>query len=353
MQEIVINLHIHTRFSDGHATHAELGRYAASSGLDAILVTDHNLWVQGAEGYHQQDGRQALVLVGEEVHDPTRQPQKNHMLIFGAERELSPYGADPQHLIQQGTAAGGLCFIAHPNDDALPAFHEPDLSWVSWEVDGYTGIELWNGMSELKSVAGNFLAAAFYAFFPHLMAHGPLTRTLTKWDELLNSGKRVVAVGGSDSHALPMKAGPLRRTVFPYPFHFRCVNTHLLVPSQLSGNLEADKRMIYAALKAGHAFVGYDLPASTRGFHFSAQGKDSQAEMGDELPAKNGVTLQIKLPLKTECLLIKDGKPIKKWNTRDLCTFITTEPGVYRVEAYIHYLGARRGWIFSNPIYVR
>ena len=30
-----------------------------------------------------------------------------------------------------------------------------------------------------------------------------------------------------------------------------------------------------------------------------------------------------------------------------------TEPGVYRVEAWKSYLGIKRGWVFSNPIYVR
>ncbi|MHB1120566.1 MAG: hypothetical protein ACYC11_10945, partial [Bellilinea sp.] len=33
--------------------------------------------------------------------------------------------------------------------------------------------------------------------------------------------------------------------------------------------------------------------------------------------------------------------------------YITKEPGVYRVESYIRYLGKLRGWIFSNPIYLR
>jgi hypothetical protein len=35
------------------------------------------------------------------------------------------------------------------------------------------------------------------------------------------------------------------------------------------------------------------------------------------------------------------------------CTHITAEPGVYRIEAYRRYLSKRRGWIYSNPIYVR
>jgi hypothetical protein len=75
--------------------------------------------------------------------------------------------------------------------------------------------------------------------------------------------------------------------------------------------------------------------------------------MGDELDSIGGVTIKIRLPKRTECVLLKDGKPIRAWHNRDLCTFITTEPGVYRVEAYVNYLGRSRVWICSNPVYVR
>jgi hypothetical protein len=36
-----------------------------------------------------------------------------------------------------------------------------------------------------------------------------------------------------------------------------------------------------------------------------------------------------------------------------VCAHTATLPGAYRVEAYIDYLGLKRGWIFSNPIYIR
>ena len=75
--------------------------------------------------------------------------------------------------------------------------------------------------------------------------------------------------------------------------------------------------------------------------------------MGDELPAKNGVTLQAKLPSAAEMRLLKDGQVIQTWKNKLSCTHITTEPGVYRIEAYRRYLGKLRGWIYSNPIYVR
>ena len=54
MQELVINLHMHTTYSDGHGTHADLAEAALRAGLDAIIVTDHNVWVNGIEGYRQK-----------------------------------------------------------------------------------------------------------------------------------------------------------------------------------------------------------------------------------------------------------------------------------------------------------
>ena len=93
--------------------------------------------------------------------------------------------------------------------------------------------------------------------------------------------------------------------------------------------------------------------APTRGFRFSAKGRDELAWMGDELPAKLGVTFQIRLPFRAECKLLKDGKVIKVWQDRETCTHITAEPGVYRVEVMIDYLGRKRTWIISNPIYLR
>jgi hypothetical protein len=353
MNEIVTNLHMHTPYSDGHYTHPEIVRAALKTGLDAVIVTDHNVWVNGPEDYYRDGDRRVLMLVGEEVHDQGREPQKNHLLVFGANREMATLAHDPQLLIEGVKKAGGISFIAHPVDPAAPAVGEPDISWESWDVLGFNGIELWNGFSEFKTLLKSRLHAVFYAYFPQRIARGPLPDALRRWDGLLSKDRRVVAIGGSDAHALPASMGPLRRTLFPYEFHFRAVNTHLLLPTPLSGEVAADRRLVLEALERGHAFIGYDLPASTSGFRFSAQGKDAIAWMGDELPAKDGVTLQVRMPRRAECRLLKDGKALKIWRNRETCTHITAEPGVYRVEVHIDYLGRQRGWIYSNPIYVR
>ncbi len=150
MQELTINLHMHTIYSDGSGTHAELGQAALKTGVDVLIVTDHNILVEGVNDYFRDGKKKVLVLACEEVHDQARVPQKNHLLVFGANIELSPLANNPQSLIDAVHHAGGICFIAHPVDPAMPDFGETDISWVDWGVTGYTGIELWNGFSELK-----------------------------------------------------------------------------------------------------------------------------------------------------------------------------------------------------------
>ena len=359
MHEIIINLHMHTRFSDGSGTHKDIAEAAMKIGLDAIIVTDHNTLVQGVEGYYRSSPtsplkpRRVLLLVGEEIHDQDRVPQKNHLLVFNANRDLARLADDPQTLINGVAETGGICFIAHPWDPEAPAFGEDDISWVDWDVQGFTGLELWNGLSELKTVVHTKLHGLFYALFPQFIGHGPIPETLQKWDELMSTGNRIVALGGSDAHALKLHMGPLQRTIFPYEFHFKTVNTHVFVPEPLTGDVLNDKKMIYEALGKGNCFVAYDLPAPTYGFRFKAKSLEHSAIMGDEIPVKGGVTLHTHLPTKADITIRKDGVPLGTWRNQQTLTYNVSEPGAYRVEVKRSYLGKKRGWIYSNPIYVR
>jgi hypothetical protein len=353
MPEIIINMHMHTLHSDGTGTHQELADAAIQAGLDAIIITDHNNLVLDQEGYYTIDDKKVLVLVGEEIHDLKRDPQKNHLLVFDIKEELAGEAKNPKKLIDTINKSGGLSFLAHPTDPPAPIFNQGDFSWVDWEIDGFTGIELWNGFSEFKTRLQSKFAAIWYAYFPKRIARGPHPKTLEIWDRLTGEGKKIVAVGGSDAHAMAGKMGPIKKTLFPYYFHFQAINSHILLSDHLTGDLKNDKILIYEAIRQGHVFVGYDLAHPTRGFRFTGAGKTSRAIMGDEIKLENGITLQITLPKPAECILIKDGVRTKVWKNRQACSFNVMEPGVYRVEAYLFYKGFQRGWIFSNPIYVR
>ena len=353
MPEIVINLHIHTNHSDGTGSHQDVAEAALESKLDAVIVTDHNILVQGQEGYHTRGEKRVMVMVGEEIHDNNTSARNNHLLVFGADQELAGMAGDTQQLVDEINNLGGLSFIAHPIDPAAPKFNQGNFSWDKWDITGFTGIEIWNGFSEFKTRLKSIPAAIWYSYLPRRIARGPIPESLTIWDELTRKGNRIVAVGGSDAHAMHVSLGPIKRILFPYKFHFKSVNTHLLLPTKLTGEFDIDRGLILQGLRAGHAFVGYDLPFPTTGFRFSAvSGKDS-AIMGDEIRFQKSMILEISTPLPGECILIKDGNPIKKWRNRTKNSFEIPSEGVYRVEVYLPYRGRRRGWIYSNPIYIR
>jgi len=353
--EIVGNLHMHTVYSDGEGTHADIAQAALRAGLDFVVVTDHNVWVDGIPPYqYGGDGKQrVLVITGEEIHDQALQPQSNHLLAFNTRRELAACAHDPQRLLDEVNASGGLSFLAHPFDYESKLINYQPIHWRRWDVTGFTGIELWNYMSEFVRLVTTPAAAIHYATDPALGISGPNPETLAKWDELTASGQRVVAIGNSDAHATTVKKFGRTAVIFPYEHCFRAVNTHLIADEPLNGNYEHDCDLIFTAIRNGHCFVGYDAPASTRGFRFSAQAMRGTAIMGDEVNGEGGVTLQVSAPKPAEIRMVHNGRVVAKREADTHLMHIATKPGAYRVEASIEHKGAKRGWIFSNPIYVR
>ena len=341
------NLHMHTPLSDGTKGHRELGRIASEAGLDFVVITDHNVYRSGFDGWVDD----TLVLVGEEVHDPERYPQSSHTLCFAIREDVAAHCDDPGALMGAVAAQGGFAFLAHPFErDVAEFLPEPNISWRDWDVDGYAGIELWNYMSEFKSVLKNKAHAVLYAYVPDLAIIGPYPETLRKWDELLRE-RRVAALGGSDAHGTVYHIGPLSRAVQPYSYLFRSINTHLLSEEPLNGDLEHDEAVIYEALRMGRGFLGYERPGKVAGFRFWARSGSNEATMGETLVFNDRVELQISAPGRARLRLLRDGQLVAQSVGSHLVS-ISHLPGVYRAEAYRRHAGRERGWIFGNPIYV-
>lgn len=192
MKELICNLHIHSRFSDGSGSFQEILRSAYSASLDVIITTDHNILVAGEERYYGNTDHRVLHLIGEEVHDQTLNPQHNHALVIGCPEEAAAHAANPQKLIDFVRSKGGLVFLAHPFEKPLPIFNEEAITWTNWNVDDFTGIELWNGFSEFKTVVHDLTSAIFFAFFPRFIPHQPLPEMLEKWSQLLARDRKSV-----------------------------------------------------------------------------------------------------------------------------------------------------------------
>lgn len=359
------NMHIHTRYSDGEKWHGAVAQDAISAGLDFIIVTDHNVHVTGVEGYYENERGRVLLLTGEEVHNVRRNPQASHFLAYGVGKELASFAEDPQTLIDQTLEAGGYGFLAHPHEADLSLIDSPDLGWHDWDIEGFSGLEIWNYMSIFKNTVAERLESLRYknkvisslvalrmVLRPERYVNGPDPRTLALWDEFLAKGMRITAVGNSDAHGTPMVLGPIRREVYPYEFLFRAVNTHVLLPEPLNGDIDHDRRLLLRAIGRGHSWVGYDMAGRTDEFRITVQGAVSGI-MGDEMPLGMGATLQIRAPARCRIRVIRHGVVVTEVDRESNLTFIPSEPGAYRIECRVPYEGLERGWIFSNPIYLR
>ncbi|NOX61294.1 MAG: CehA/McbA family metallohydrolase [Chloroflexi bacterium] len=341
------NIHMHTTFSDGAGEPDALIESAARAGLDFIIITDHNVLVdQTREGW--QNG--VLTLFDIEVNDVNLRPEANHCLTLNVQEDVTRFASDPQQLIDAVRERGGLTFLAHPIDKPSPLI--PDIyPWNAWDIEGFTGLEIWNFMSEFRPYVTSKRMAIVMAFFPQLFSTGPYPEMLAKWDEWLQR-RPTVAIGGSDAHARVFNLGVLRRRFLPYEYCFRAVNMHILTPEPFQKNLARDREMLYEALSVGRCWLGYDMLHATEGFRFVAHSAHRVHHMGDQISLDGPVIFEITTPATAHIRLIRAGTGVVAETQGRSLTHETSHPGAYRVEVWKRRWFKSRGWIFSNPIYL-
>ena len=194
------DLHLHTVHSDGTYHPEELAAVARTAGLDFIVSTEHNT-NSANEIWSAVRTEGLLVVAGEEV--TTRH---GHWLAVG----LSPHGwVDWRYAPRDDAFAahaagvrdrGGMVIAAHP---AAPL---PGSAW-EFGYESVDALEVWNGLWTPDDEVA-----------------------LRIWHHLLIQGRRVAAVGGSDSH------GPRQRVGRPHTVvHASDLSTPALVESLRGG----------------------------------------------------------------------------------------------------------------------
>jgi hypothetical protein len=171
------DLHLHTVHSDGRHETADLAAAARAAGLDFIVSTDHNTSSANREwATSHTDG--LLVVAGEEV--TTRH---GHWLAIGLppagwiDWRYAPTDDVFGRYASQVRDDGGMVVAAHP---AVPM---PGSAW-EFGFCGVDAVEVWNGRWNVDDEV-----------------------SLRIWHRLLRQGRRVAAVGGSDSHSAHQAVG--------------------------------------------------------------------------------------------------------------------------------------------------
>lgn len=128
-----VDFHTHTyRSKDSITTIDELIQAARSSGIDRVVVTDHNTLAGAREAYTAAPD---LVIMGEEV-----QTTEGELLAAFVSIEV-PYGLEPVEALKRLRDQGAFVSVSHPFDPHRSGWKAETLEWIATQVDA---IEIFN-----------------------------------------------------------------------------------------------------------------------------------------------------------------------------------------------------------------
>jgi hypothetical protein len=348
LHDLACVVHLHSTYSDGTGTVGQIAKAAVQSGVDVVLLTDHDTLEakdRGEEGWHGP----VLVLVGEEVSPRGG----NHYLAFAIDRRIDHRGLSGAEICEAVRNAGGFGFAAHPLSSGSVRFKRAGRGMPFRDLDSEAlhGFELWSFATDtVERLPGIPSALRFIAAPGRVLEHPP-EENVREWERLCLQ-RPVVAIGGLDAHQFGLRVGPVVPVrVMSYRRSFRQLRTHVLADDLLSGDLETDRGLVYSALRRGRCYIALDSLGPARGFSFHAEGPAGRLEMGAEAEAGDW-TLHARLPAPARLRLVRDGQEIASHEGPVLARRVR-EPGVYRVEALRHAHGRERTWVLSNPVYLR
>jgi hypothetical protein len=342
-------IHFHSDYSfDGRTSIRTILDAARKNRVDVLMLTDHSTLrarEDGFEGWHQG----ILLIVGEEIA-----PRFNHYLAFGHRQAIACAEKEPdlspQTYIDRVRAGGGMGFIAHPDHTGTPLFHVKHYPWTDWSVTGYTGMGIWDFMTDWQNSLFGHIRAIMSYTFPAFFLCGPSPVTLAHWD-CLTQERHVVGIGELDNHDSLRRYWGMNIPVFPFSRILNLIRTHILLDRPLSGVDRADINTILAAIRRGRIYVSCDYFQPAHGFSLILVEENRKATMGDDFALNLSAELSALFPYRARIRLIRNGKIFRQVTAKELCVNLS-EPGVYRIEADLMAFGRYRPWIFSNPIYI-
>ena len=141
----------------------------------------------------------------------------------------------------------------------------------------------------------------------------------------------------------------------PYARSSRFVNTHLLAS-------ELTEAALIDALRAGRAFIAFNMIGDAKGFAYVAEAGGNQVTMGESIALAPGLKLRAESPLPCHFTLIRRGEKVTAQDGTSF-EFEVTEPGKYRLEAALpmpgemviageDFLRNMAPWVITNAIEV-
>ncbi len=343
--------HVHSRRSDGAGSVEQIAQEAARAGLDFVVLTDHGDATRPPDAPSYRSG--VLCLDGIEIST-----RDGHYLALDMPVASFPLAGDGRDVAADVRRFGGFGVVAHP--DSAKA----ELRWTDdLDVDG---LEWINADSEWRDESYARLITSLFVYG----LRGPETlaalldrpvATFARWDAAL-ARRQVVGLPGADAHGKIGRreeedGGSSFAVDIPrYGAMFRSFSLRILLDRPLTGDAAVDANMLYAALRAGHAFSVIDGIAAPGAVDFLAESGSAMAHMGDRLPLDGPVEVSahVEAPAGAELVLLRDGIPVHRSAAPTLTYRLEPVPAVIRLEGHA---GGAPGsppvpWLVSNPIYL-
>lgn len=248
---VVLSNHTHTQASPDSALRvADLDRLARASGVQAVVITDHNTVQAVLDPAFKATGSVTFI-EGQEWGTTRARKFWGHVGIIGLQGdiEVDPL-ADLETMFSEARRRGALAVINHPFNWAL--------FWRGEDVPaGAGGIEVWNQSWNTFAMDNS--------------------RSLIWWDTALRTGRRLVAVGGSDVHGLRIFGGD---PVVPTPID---------TPVNLVWAEDESPRAIMEGIHAGRVVIARDSKGPR--IDLLARQGERVAMIGDEVPPAPGTTV--------------------------------------------------------------
>lgn len=288
------DLHLHTFDSDGNWTARGLLEYSRAANLDFVGLTDHNTTAHHDDvDLASLDFKELLVMRGEEVTT-----YGGHLNVWGLPHgRLIDFRVTPgdvsrlKEVVADVRSLGLLASINHPTAICGGCGWTYGDDWTSMD-----SVEIWNGDWDVQD-----------------------ENALRKWDELLRLGKRVTAIGSSDTHRPPNLASEF--------------GTNLAVgtPTTHAGMTNLDQTSLFEAIRAGRVWV-------SRGpflLDFTAKGKTKATIGGKVFSDKGRVELSLTadgLPTGAVIKLLSRAGVVKTFDKGFRESFEVTRDDYFRVE---------------------
>ncbi len=349
-------INVHSQAGQGQGTVPEILKAAYEAQLDFVIFTESSSFEDKIPADRYEEN--LLVLNGREYSY-----LKSRLIL------LDPY-FDFSQIKSAGDAHLFLSDYLEKSREGFVLLKHPTKEGFEWEgefAQGIDAIEIISLRSHWRESwdrsKWNFITSLLmYPFNPEyafLNIYKNPKLNLNLWNKISDS-RPIIGLIGSDAKSKLKIFGDNYLRFPSYKQLFLLSSNHLLLNSELTGQLKADSEKVIYALSNGQFYFSLDFLGDTKGFNFTAIKDKKSYPMGQSLNAKN-ISLCLKKPYHTLshtwAILYHNGRQVFKTNKNEC--FRVKDKGSYNIIYYRKidrpwpFKSLKVPWIYSNFIYLK